>query len=92
MNAITTITADEKTRLESLTLRDLLTEAEKYGNIYVHSSDNDRPPKCYSVSITFDTSPGTKVSAKSEFDMTIEDAFVLAILRARGIVDTMKGL
>lgn len=78
----------EGEHLRSLTVEQLFEEAERFGNVVIFSSDRERPPACYRCKIEFDSIPGTRLEAKSEFNRTLPDALIEAIDRAKRIVET----
>lgn len=77
--------------LTALSLRDLFTEAEKYGNVGIFSDASLPPPYCYKCNISFESIPGTSVQASSDYKMSIEDALVLAVHRAKKIAEHYSG-
>jgi hypothetical protein len=74
-------------QLDELTLEQLFTRAEMFGNVRIHSSKNHRPPACYHCTIEFESIPGTSVTAESEFRRTLPDSLIEAITRAEKIVE-----
>ena len=83
MNNVTIFAAPEAEALIPLSLTDLFKEAERYGSIGIFTSPESVPPKCYRVSINFETSPGIQLSAASDFRMEIHEAMIMAISRAK---------
>ena len=77
-------------RLKALTLVDLFRHAEKFGNLTIYSSALKPPPECYRAAIQFESIPGTKLVARSEFKRSIEFALIEAIDRAERIVGNYK--
>lgn len=73
-----------------LTLEQLFETAASFGRVDVYATKEGRHPRRYRVNIEFETIPGTSLAAKSEFDMTIHDAFAQAIARANQIKAQFK--
>lgn len=92
MSNLSIVSFSKGGNLSELTLKQLFEKAEKYGRVSVYSSDKKPLPARYHGAIKFETSPGSTVEVDSDYDQTIEDAFVQAIDRAQGVVETMKGL
>ena len=90
MSDIVKVNPETAERLKGLTLEELFEAAAKFGAISVYSSDTEPHPDRYRVKIQFDSIPGTKVEATSEFGQNIFMAFIQAIDRAERIVEQYK--
>ena len=73
-----------------VTLEQLFETAAALGRVGVYTSRDCRHPRRHHVTIEFETAPGTELSARSEFGMTIHDAFAQAIARANQIKAQFK--
>jgi hypothetical protein len=71
-----------------MNLQELLDEAQKYGNIYLHQSKEDRT---FSFDIKFTTIKHVELEASSGFrHKTIESAVCAALEKAVIIVESMR--
>jgi len=72
-------------------LKKLFEVTEKYGRVYVFSSDRVSPPACYSCSIEFNTVDHVKLEAKSSHGLPLECALKQAIEKAVLVVESVQG-
>lgn len=75
-----------------MTLEELLTEAEKYGNVRLSGFDDQEAPNCYRAVIEFNTVNHVKLQATSEFGMTAKEALKMAIKNAVLVVESVGGI
>lgn len=78
-------------RLRKLALEELFSRAERFGKVFIFSSDSALPPNCYRCRIEFRSIPGTTLEASSEFKRPLLDALLEAIDRAERIVEAYGG-
>lgn len=86
-NQLTKSTHDDLTKL---TLEELFIVAEQYGTVSIFGNNRKSPPDKYNVNISFQTIPGVRLDAKSEYNLNIFEAFHQAISKARQIVENVS--
>lgn len=79
--------AKQETSLRSLNMEDLFNEARKHGRVHIFTGQHGG----YNAWIEFETIPGTKLEAKSEFGLqTVNLALADAIEKAKLIKESFK--